>query len=354
MKVLFEATVNEFYRQKAGFFAALLLIGFGVLTEREHYGLALFFLTGSPAGFWIAVGLYAVMAGIFWNSLWKSPPYAFVYQARLLALPSRIFLLTCLSLGLLLPVIAYSIWITYVAWKENFAHSLGMIWTAPLSMILILMAGADWRLKHPATYYAQKKTRPIFSFARPATPVFWTLEWLVRERGLTLLLCKLGAAIGTAATLLYYGTDTYDLRLPAIGLSVSTLAHIGLSYEIFQWDQKQWQWGQTLPLSLARRAFDLAAIHFLLLVPDFLIIVRYGRHLLRVGDLLQLILLQLCILLAYHSDLYRTRLPLEKTLGRVFVGVVTLTLMVLYKIQLPILACILLLPAYHSYRKFSR
>src|SRR5690606_24960391 len=169
--------------------------------------------------------------------------------------------------------------------------------------------------------------------------------------GLTLLLCKLGAAIGTAATLLYYGTDTYDLRLPAIGLSVSTLANIGLSYEIFQWDQKQWQWGQTLPLSLARRAFDLAAIHFLLLVPDFLIIVRYGWHLLRVGDLLQLILLQLCILLAYHSDLYRTRLPLEKMLGRVFVGVVTLTLMVLYKIQLPILACILLLPAYHSYRK---
>lgn len=354
MKVLFEATVTEFYRQKAGFFAALLLIGFGVLTEREHYGLALFFLTGSPAGFWIAVFLYAAMAGITWNSCWKSPPYAFVYQARMLAWPSRIFLLTCLSLGVLLPVIAYSTWITYVAWKESYPHNLCLIWAAPMTVMLILLTGADWRLKHPSTYYAQKKTRTIFSFARPASPIFWTLEWLVREKGLTLLLCKLGAAVGTAATQLYYGTDTYDLRLPAIGMAVSTLANIGLSYEIYQWDQKHWQWGQTLPLSLARRALDLAAIHFLLLLPDFLISVRYGWHLLSVGDLLQLILLQLCILLAYHSDLYRTRLPLEKTLGRVFVGVVTLTLMVLYKIQLPILACILLLPAYHSYRKFSR
>ncbi len=220
-----------------------------------------------------------------------------------------------------------------------------------LLLWIAMVAWADWRLANQNVARLKKKTAKALFFKRPGSVTFWTLEWLFREKGLTLLICKSGAALFSIATLLYYGTGKYDIRLPAVGLSFSVLMNIGISYEIYQWETSVWQWGRSLTVSFLKRVANLVLLHFLVLLPDFLLIARYGSDLLTFADLLHLALLQLSFLLWYHSTLYRKDRLLEDTLGMVFPVFILLTLLILYKIPLPALYFLLL--SYSGWR-YSR
>ncbi|GAA4440721.1 hypothetical protein GCM10023091_24750 [Ravibacter arvi] len=355
MKTLYRSTVSEFYRQHAGFFLAVILLAFGFLSGGEHKALAMFFVTdktGPPylAAIWAA---YWVLVRVFWSSLWASPPYVFIYQTRLLPPAIRFYRLAVLAAGLLLPAIAYGIWIIGNAAQAGLLPGAVKVTGILLIYWACLVFSADWQLKHQ-NIAANRKSLPVrFWFRRPASWIFWTAEWLIREKGLTLLLCKLGVTLFTICTLLYFGTDDYDIRLPAIGLSIATLANIGISYEIWHWENDIWRWRRSLPIPLLTRAFLLIGIHLLILVPDFLLSIRYANGLLTFPELAQLFLLQLAILLAYHGLLYKKDAPLDESLGAVFKWAIVLTLLILYRVPLPALAASLLLSGGWNYYKWA-
>ncbi len=344
MKTLFRSTVGEFYRQRAGFFLVIILLAFGFLSAREHAGIALFLLADrygmiSLAAVWV---LYTLMTQIFWNTLWSSPGYSFVYHTRLLPVARRLCWLGLLAAGFLIPPLLYGAWIVNVALGEEiFTRSIPVfrIW---LGMWLLLVLWADHKLRNQDTAVSKKVVPATLRFKRPVSWVFWTLEWLFREKSLTLLLCKAGSLLFTIATLAYYGTDDYDLRLPAIGLSMAALANIGLSYEVFHWETDIWLWSRSLPVSFPTRIRRLVLVHFFLLVPDFLLTIRYGYQLLDLGEMSGIFFLQLSLLLWYHSSLYKEKPLLEDSLGAVFILFIVLTILILYNIPLALLAGALL------------
>lgn len=340
MNTLFKATVREFYRQRAGFFLAVLLLAFGFLSAREHLGIALFFLTDRLGMGYLALiwGLYALMTQVFRNTLWASPEYRFVYNTRLVPLPQRLAWLGGISAGLMAPALLYGVWIIRVAVSEDLFYRSLPVFAIWALTIAALTASSDRQLRNQDTALIKKKIPVALRFRRPASPVFWTIEWLIREKGLTLLLCKSGAALFTVATMLYYGTDEYDIRLPAVGLSMAVLANIGLSYEIFIWESETWLWQRSLPVPFRERCLRIVLLHFILLAPDFLLAARYGYPLLNFAGLLQLYALQLGFLLWYHSTLYKKKELVEESLGVVFRMFIALTLLILYKVPLIVLA----------------
>lgn len=344
MKILFRSTVGEFYRQRAGFFLIIILLAFGFLSAREHTGIAIFLLAGksgtiSLAVMWIS---YTLMAQIFWNALWSSPAYSFVYHTRLIPVVRRLAWLGALATGFLVPPLLYGIWIVNVVLNEGIFPRAIPVFCTWLVMWLLLVLWSERKLRTQDTAVIKKISPVALHFKRPVSWTFWTLEWLFRDKSLTLLLCKAGAVLFTVATLAYYGTDDYDFRLPAIGLSIATLANIGLSYEVFHWETGIWPWSRSLPVSFLTRAIRLALVHFIILVPDFLLTIRYGYPLLTPDEILQIFFIQISLLLWYHSTLYKEKVLLEDSLGTVFILFIVLTILILYSVPPGLLAVTLL------------
>lgn len=353
MKTLFIATVGEFYKQRAGFFLTVVLLAFGFMGAGEHRALASFLASGAVGlavllVLWLA---YTLMCGVFWNSLWRARAYTFVYHARLAPALKKLTWLGGIAAGFLIPVLLYGVWVIKTASGDS--NLTGVFSVAGFWLLLwcSLVVLGNYLLNNQDT--ASKKTSlPAFaSFKRPPNRVFWAVEWLVREKALTLLICKTGAAVFTAATLLYYGTDDYDVRLPAIGLLFAVLMNIGISHEIFHWETEIWRWGRSLPIPVSKRVAEVVVLHLLVLLPDTAVMLRYGFALLSIPEILQLLLLQGSFLLWYHGTLYRTEKSLEDSLTVVFRVFIPLTLLILYRVPLPLISAGFLGVFYWQYRR---
>jgi hypothetical protein len=347
MKVLLLATVREFFRQRAGFFLVLLFLIFGFLTSREHYAFAQFFLTdpwGMPTLFVIWIG-YALLCVQFINHQFTRPEFVFLHGARLWPLPIRLYRLGVMAVGFIQPLLYYGIYVVFVAIQEGvFSRTLPMFvfW-------LVLGAGllgvAEWRLRHPDVASSVRKGGFSLPFRRPVSVVFWTLEWLLRERGLTLLLTKLGATLFVLATLVYDRTGDYDLRLPAIGFTLAYLMNSGLSYELYYWESEVWLWGRSLPVSSPKKFLTLVLLHAILLLPETLFALRDGGTQFSWWEWVQLYALGVSCLLLHHARLYRQEIRLEDTGTFLFFGYVVLTFVILYSVPIWVISLVLLVGA---------
>jgi hypothetical protein len=351
MSVLLISTVQAFFRQRSGMFFVLMALLFGFLSGREHYAFAVFFLTDSfgmlyLGGIWL---LYTLLCIHFIKNLWVQPDYGFIYQARLWPASKRFFRFLVMALGFLQPILYYGIYIIFVA-KED--HLLNRIWPIFLWYFLLsilLIAVAEWRIRYPHLFYSKKKTILNWPFPRPVLWIYWSVEWLLREKGLTILACKAGVFSVFVCTLIYFQTDHYDLRLPAVGLSLGYLLNIGISYELFRWENEIWHWGMSLPFSKIARFRKIVLAHVILIIPETLIAMRY--QVLSLSDILELSGLGLAILMLFHTYLYKRSGLLEEMMKPVLTGFIMLTLLILYKVPVWGLAAIGLISAYYMYSR---
>lgn len=348
MRMLLLSTVSAFFRQRAGMFFVLMGILFGFLSAVEHHAFAVFFLTGKYGmAYLYAIWLgYSLLCCQFLIHTWKLPEYTFIFHARVwpAAMRWKRFLLQ--GLAFLQPILYYGVYLMVVAVQDNLMQRIWVVVPFYVSLALLLAAAAEWRIKKPVLY-VPAKGRQFFQwpFARPVSWLFWSLEWLFRERGVTLIAGKLGAMLVAAGTILYYGTGEYDIRMPAVGLSLGYLLNLGLSYELFYWESAVWLWGRSLPVPVLSRWGRILAIHAILILPETLVAVRNGA--LSFGEVAQLYLLGLAALTISHLYFYKRGGWPENAVQVLLFGFVGLTLLILYKVPLLLIAgCILLISLY--------
>lgn len=356
-QTLLISTVREFFRQRAGFFLIAIFLIFGFLTGREHYAFALFFLTDDWGmailfGVW---GTYTLLCAQFIAHQWLRPEYVFLHNVRLWPPAKRFFRLFVMALGFIQPLLLYGVYVLSIARQEKIigkSWPLFVFW--PL-LCLVLVGVTEWRLRKPDVASSDRKAGVRLPFKRPATMIFWTLEWLLRERGLTLLLTKLGAILFVTATLVYDRTGDYDLRLPALGFTLAYLMNIGLSQELYEWENRVWLWGRSLPISRTKRFLQVVILHSILILPETFIAVRGGADSLTAGEWMQVYGLGLACLLLYHVQLYRPTYAPEKASQNLLVGYLVLTFLILYSVPVWGLAVGLFAGAAWGYtREWSR
>jgi hypothetical protein len=334
MKTLLKSTVREFFRQRAGFFLVAIFLLFGFLTSREHYAFAFFFLTDEWGmvillGIW---GTYTLLCAQFIARQWLRPEYVFLHNVRLWSPVKRFARLFLMALGFTQPLLFYGLYVLSIARQEKI---LGNSWPLfvfwPL-LCLALVGVTEWRLRKPDVASSARKSSIGLPFKRPVSMVFWTLEWLLRERGLTLLLTKLGAILFVTATLVYDSTDDYDLRLPAIGFALAYLMNVGLSQELYEWENQVWLWGKSLPISRTKRFLNVMVLHALLILPETFIAIRGGAGSLTAWEWVQVYGLGWACLLLYHARLYLPTHTPEKSGQQLLVGYLMLTFLILYSV----------------------
>lgn len=241
------------------------------------------------------------------------------------------------ALGFLQPILYYGAYLLIIAIQDKLLACLWPVIPFYIVLTLMLALTAEWRIRKPVLY-VPVKSRNLFKwpFPRPSSWLYWSMEWLVRERGITLLVGKLGAMLVAAGTMLYYSTGEYDIRMPAVGMSLAYLLNLGLSLELYQWEAEIWLWGRSLPVPVWKRWGRVVAAHLVLIVPETLVVLRSGA--LGFAEVAQLYLLGLTILIVSHLFFYkRSGLP-ENAMQVFLFGFVGLTLLILYKIPLLILA----------------
>ncbi|SDE01290.1 hypothetical protein SAMN04487996_103107 [Dyadobacter soli] len=339
MKMLLISTVSSFFRQRAGTFLVLLGVLFGFLSANEHHAFAVFFLTGSYGmlSLFVIWLIYSLLCVQFLANTWKLPEYTFIFHARTWPAPVRMRRFAVQALGFLQPVLYYGLYLLIIAIQDKLLARLWPVIPFYIILMLMLAGAAEWRIRKPVLYVPVKGKRFMkWPFPRPASWLYWSMEWLVRERGITLLVGKLGAMLVAAGTMLYYSTGEYDIRMPAVGMSLAYMLNLGLSLELYQWEAEIWLWGRSLPLPVWKGWGRVVAAHCLLIVPETVVVLRSGA--LGFAELVQLYFLGLAILIVSHLYLNkRSGLP-ENAMQVFLFGFVGLTLLILYKIPLLILA----------------
>ncbi|MCF0058044.1 hypothetical protein [Dyadobacter sp. CY356] len=352
MKVLMISTVQAFFRQRSGMFFVLMGLLFGFLSGREHYAFVLFFLTDRfgmlyLGGIWL---LYTLLCLHFVKNLWIQPEYNFIYNTRLWPASKRVLRFGLMALGFLQPILYYGIYMFSIARQDKLSGRIWPIFLWYILFSLLLVVSSEWRIRNPVLYHSKNKTTFNWPFPRPVSWIYWSVEWLFRERGITLLACKAGAIGVSMCTLIYYNTDHYDLRLPAVGLSLSYLLNVGISFELFQWENEVWLWSRSLPFSVATRFKRIFLTHAIVILPETLIAAKY--QILSFFEIMQLYGLGLAVLMLFQVYLYKRGGILEDMLKPVLIGFVMLTLLILYKIPVWGLAGAGLLSSYYLYRKW--
>jgi len=352
MSILMLSTVQAFFRQRAGMFFVLLAILFGFMGASEHYGFALFFLTDALGMFYLAViwTCYTILCCHFINNLWTQPEYAFIYQTRIWPDHLRLGRYFLMALAFLQPILFYSFYLGDIARQDKLLHKIWPIFIFYILLSLTITLLAEWRIRNPQMFSSRTKSTTVWPFPRPVSWIYWSIEWLVREKGLTVLCCKTGAIGVVVCTLIYYQTDDYDIRLPAIGFSLAYLLNIGLSFEHFFWENGIWLWNRSLPVSASSRFSRIVLIHALLLMPETLIGLRY--QVVSVSELTQLYGLGLASVLLFHACLYKNSRSLEDTLKPVLSGFFILTLLILYKVPVWGIAGAGLMGSYYVFTRY--
>lgn len=355
MKTLLLVTVTEFFKQRAGMFFILLALLFGFLSGAEHHAFAVFFLTASNGMLYLGIIwlAYTLLCAQFLAALWKHPEYTFIYNARLWPSPLRTFRFGLLAIGFLQPLIYYGVYLIAVAVQDKLLAGLWPIFPYYFLLIIIIGAVAEWRIGNPQIFVEKDKKRFFkWPFKRFRSWTWWSLEWLFQEKGVTLLAGKLSAMLFTSGTLLYYSTDQYDLRLPAVGLSLAYLLNIGISFELYKWESETWLWGRSLPVSRWRRIGRIFLIHAIIIVPETLVSVRNGALSLR--EMMQLYILGLSVLVTTHLFFYKKEGLLEECMQAFLFGFIGLTLLILYKIPVLIIAGMFVAFSFLAYPKWYR
>jgi hypothetical protein len=355
MKTLMLSTVNAFFSQRAGLFFVLIGILFGFLSGQEHHAFAVFFLTGSYGfaylfAIWLA---YTLLCTQFLTSLWKQPEYAFIYHTRLWTPLQRLMRFALMAMGFLQPIVYYGVYLISISVQDHLFDRLWSVLPFYLILIAAIVIAGEWRIRNPR-FFTVKIKKSIFQwpFPRPANWAYWSIEWLFRERGVTLLAGKAGSILVSVGTMLYYTTDTYDLRLPAVGLLLAYAMNVGISYELYRWESQVWLWGRSLPVSNLKRFGRILTLHAIIILPETLAVLRNGS--LTIFEIVQLFGLGLSVLVMLHSFLYKKEGLLEDSMQGILLSFVGLTILILYKIPLLLIAAVLLIVSYLMFPKWYK
>lgn len=352
--MLQKAIVQEYYRRNVGFFLVVLLFAFGFLRKIEHiaiaqYVLQSYFLMGMVFGLWT---LYSLKTIAFVRRQFGHPAYQFLYQLRLFPARVRWFQLAFMQANLLIPIMAYSVFMLYLGvglqtWASNILIICFLVFLtlAPLWLY-------ERMLRHPnpeqtigkiRNYFNQRITWPY--------PTFF-IRYLLQHQAVLLALTKGFSCLILLGVLLLYPTDDYDERLLSLGMLFATIAHVILVYQHYEFEHQQLPLLRNLPILLSKRFVQYLLIYSLLLFPEVIILLRNWPESVKYVFLLRLVIFGIGNLLLIHNILFVKHLKQDKLTERAFWGVIIGFFLVMFRLDVGVIALLSLMTSVVIFKRF--
>ncbi|MEZ0608770.1 hypothetical protein ACAW74_09650 [Fibrella sp. WM1] len=347
-EVLSKTLVTPFYRQNALAFAMVLLVAGGFMRNDDHIALAQEavrtpFLLAGYGLIWLLYSLFATRFAVS-----QIHRYDVLLLLRLIPRPRRLWGLWRIQISLLLPVIAYGLFVCWVGWKQQLPATVAVVLGGLLLLSLGTLAWYEYALRHP---------HPVGLLAGWSGTLrrrFQTPYWLFGIRHLLANVAtvfwrtKIATSLVWLGILKLYATDhyqinlfrtpDYDLRLIGLGGLIVGLSQAALVYELYRFEHERLRLYRNMPVSDWVRWARYVGQFALLLLPEVLL---FFYHL-PVGEPVWWSVGALAFAISLPALLYGLflRVPrhFERNLPHLYILMITYFLLIMFRIPLWLLA----------------
>lgn len=274
--MLLRSVSAEFYRENLIPLFILIYFCFGFLRSIEHISIAKQLLTGRIMWeYYIVWIVYISYTTHFTIQKIRNPAYQFLLNISLFSLYLKVSLLLALQLALLLPILAYGVFVAILATQVNSFINVLLVGLFFLFGIVISSTIISHKISSPYKGFIKRTTNNFV--AKKTTPswAFFCL-YLLKEKGLILLVTKFLSTIFLIGFMYIFNVGTEDLRPLLISVLAAAAIHMNVIKEYFEFDTIQMQNFNQLPISIERKFFKHLLILFLILLPEVLILLRFA------------------------------------------------------------------------------
>lgn len=326
LKILVQTIVKSFYKENAGFFIFLIIVMFSIVSEVDgagviqyHYSLILGMLKSLP--FLLLVFLlwflYVRKFSAFVLGEMQKPAYSFLSIFNSLTQSIRFRLFVFVESLLLLPVLLYSGFILFIGWKQHFFLQIAVV----ILYLLVLIIGT-----------AILHTRVLLN---PHTPGFLSRNfdpWQKTQQSYSIMILRfiaakqkmiwMGIQIFTCGIVYLIArnntNDYYDISFPFLFFNFGILANSILIYRIRAFENTYLGFYPGLPVSKAKRFFQTAWVYFIILIPEYLILILLVPVHIKYFDAVYFMISAFSLLLLMNSITFWRGLNLKTYLKIIF------------------------------------
>jgi hypothetical protein len=353
--ILFKVLVSAYYRQNAGFFLFLFIVAFGLFTGTQHVQLGRYAVHFFPylamiyGTLWV---LYTLKVWIFIFKSFANSKNEFLYLIRLYSIWDQVKSLALVQFSLLQPIIAYGVFLVYLGIEE-------LAWMSVLGIFFIFA----FLICAPVLLYLRLLKSPNSGQNLPGLitllpiklrityPLFFSFQLLQHQKTL-LFLTKILTCFLITGVCLLYKTDQYDERLISIGLLLAGISLNFMTNQYHSFEQSKLLLIRNLPFSSTKRFGLYALAYGLLLIPEYLFLVRYLPKELGYEIAFQGAIYLVSFVVLFHMYLYFNPSNPEKS-GKVLFATFFFNLvLIMFKIPVWILSITMLSIAVLLFRKY--
>ncbi len=341
-RILSLTITKEYYRQNAVFIFAVMMFSFGFLRAEEHKtiiksALNLPSLLGLVFAGW---ALHALKVVLFSLRMFESKNNEFLYNIRLFSPLKRYLALGLMQLSLLQLTLLYSIWMIKIGIEQNKFVETTAIIGFNILLIIVGIIVYEHRLKHPNIVRASPK--PIQNLlGRFKTPSYlFFIRYLFAKQPVLLLLTKLFTCFMLIGVCNLYPTDAYDERLLALGGLFVAAGHTVFCQQFFYYENQFLAFSRNLPLSLQKRILGYLLTYSLLLIPEFIVLLRNLPDDVNYFFALQLIIFILSMIFLNHHTQYINNVSNDAYSQRLFFTGILFLLLIMFKIPVILMALV--------------
>lgn len=288
-RLLFRSLVKPFYRENMSiffFFATILVFSVGEVDGAElfafHYSLARGILQNS--GFLLVVFaawfLYTRKFAAYVTGSLRQPQYGFTAIYNNLPRPLRFRLLLRVEVWLLLPILAYAVFISVIGIYRHWIGTVAIIW----GYLLILAVGTA--IGH--MYVLNDLSKKWGSFLRlswipPFYPTILLRFVAHRQRilwlGIKLFTCGVLYGIARNNTV-----SDYDAKFPFLFFNFGVLANGMIVYGIRDFEETRLSFYRSMAVPLSKRLLEYWGVYLILMLPELITLARLKPEYLHASD----------------------------------------------------------------------
>lgn len=343
IKVINRVIVVEFYRQNAAFFALIFLVSFGFIKFSEHIALGSFLVSNPPTLIylfilWLA---YAIKVVLFTLPTINKRENHFIEAFFLLPHAIKVISAFVSSFLLLLPILVYAIFLIFLALLDN-NHVSAIILVLALIIFTVAISWLFYlklsRLPHEKVFFRFKILKKYY------TPsILFYIAYILRAEIVLLVFTKFYSCALIIGTTILYRTDQFDLRLLTTGVLLAFIGNVTLVHKYVWFQYRQMAFFRNLPITFIELFARHVFIFLVLLIPEFVTLLRYYPIEPRFMDLIGIVFFGVSILTLIYSLLLIKQGELSQFMTIIFWMVVFSTFLILFSVHPIILAVLFLL-----------
>jgi len=341
-KVINRCVVVEFYKQNVAFFGLIFLVFFGFIKANEHIAIGSFLVANSStlAYLYILWLAYAIKVILFILPAINKEENRFLESFYLLPVKIKITVSSISAFFLVLPMVVYASFLIALAIPEAYYLSIILLIFSIFSIAgaisyLILVKLSS--LPHEKSFVQIKFFRKVL-----IPPFLFFIEHILRKEIVLLLLSKLYSGALIIGTSILYKTDHFDLRLLTTGVLLAFVGNLTLIHKYVWFQYHQMAFFKNLPQSLFQLLSRQAITFSILLIPEFIVLLRYYPIEPKFVDLIGVVLFGFSLCAFIYGLLLIKQVELSGFMTTIFWMVVLTTFLILFSVHPLVLAILYL------------